>query len=152
MRPYIYAVVAISFPLNGAIWADDRPALPKGAAPEFIQIVSIDKEKVVIQACTTGTQGKGIPQEISVGGRKIVQQVGGGEATVSMETHKLATLRLLDAQGKEIKGDDAWKKLGEGKVLLRQVGEEPIDPAYLKLLGKDTFILAPKPAHQLKTK
>jgi hypothetical protein len=152
MRPFLCAVFALCFPLSAVTWADDRPALPKGAVPEFIQIVSIDKEKVVIQACTTGTQGKAIVQEVTVGGRKIVQQVGGFGATDSKETLKLATLRLLDAEGKEIKGEDAWKKLAEGKVLIRQVGEEPIDPAYLKLLGKDALILAPKAAHQLKTK
>jgi hypothetical protein len=143
----VYLVTSVSFALSGVAWAAERPGLPKGAAPEFIQVVSIDKEKVVIQACATGTQSKAITQEISVGGRKIVQQVGGGEAADSTETLKLATLRLLDSQGKEIKGDDAWKKLAEGKVLLRQVGEEPIDPAYLKLLGKDTLIIAPRPAN-----
>jgi hypothetical protein len=146
----VHALLALCLSLSAIARADDRPALPKGAVPEFIQIVSIDKEKVLIQACTTGTPAKGITQEITVGGKKIVQQVGGGEE--STQTLKLATLRLLDAQGKELKGDDAWKKLTEGKVLLRQVGEEPLDPAYLKLLAKDTLILAPKAVAQLKTK
>jgi len=152
MRPCVYAALALCLPLNALARADDRAAVPKGAAPEFIQVVSIDKEKVVIQAHTTGGPAKGTIQEVSGGGKKIVQQIGVGEATESTVTLKLANVRLLDAQGKEIKGDDAWKKLAEGKVLLRQVGEEPIDPIYLKLLSKDALILAPKLVAQLKTK
>jgi hypothetical protein len=148
----VYAVLALCLPLTAIARGDDRLAAPKGAAPEFIQVVSIDKEKVVIQALTIGGQAKGIIQEVSVGGKKIVQQIGVGEATESTVTLKLTNVRLLDAQGKEIKGDDAWKKLAEGKVLLRQVGEEPIDPVYLKLLAKDALILAPKLVAQLKTK
>jgi hypothetical protein len=148
----VYAALALCLPLIALARADDRPAAPKGAAPEFIQVVSIDKEKVVIQALTTGGPAKGIIQEVSGGGKKIVQQIGVGEATESTVTLKLANVRLLDAQGKEIKGDDAWKKVAEGKVLLRQVGEEPIDPVYLKLLSKDALILAPKMVAQLKTK
>jgi hypothetical protein len=156
MQRFVFAIVAWSASFVVLARADDRPAPVKGPPPEFIQVVAIDKDKgiVKIQSCSAAPATRIIKQEVGVGGRKIVQEidVGGEQATEKVETLKLATLRLLDAQGKEIKGDEAWKKLAEGKVLLRQAGQEPIDHAYLKLLSKDALILAPKLNAELKPK
>jgi hypothetical protein len=156
MQRFVLAIVALSASFVVLARADDRPAPVKGPPPEFIQVVAIDKDKgiVKIQSSLAAPATRTIKQEVGAGRGKIVQEidVGGEQATEKVETLKLATLRLLDAQGKEIKGDEAWKKLAEGKVLLRQAGQEPIDHAYLKLLSKDALILAPKLNAELKPK
>ena len=44
--------------------------------------------------------------------------------------------------GKEIKGDDVWKRLKPGVTLLRQTDATKVDPELLKLLSPEAMILA----------
>jgi hypothetical protein len=142
--------------LSASSWAEERQAYPKGTPPQFVFVSGVDKDKGVlkIQTGVSVPVEKTVTQEVVINGKKVPQVVRVTEYQLSLkeESLTLASFRVLDAQGKEIEGDDGWKKLADGKLMLRQAGSEPIDPAYLKLLAKDTLILAPKPSKTDKPK
>jgi hypothetical protein len=55
----------------------------------------------------------------------------------------LAYVRLFDSTGKEVQGEDVWKRLKPGVILLRQTDSKQVEPLYSKLLSADALILAP---------
>jgi hypothetical protein len=155
MTPFVLVMTALSLPFAPAP-AEEPAALPKGGPPQFVFVSGIDKDKgtLKIQASISVPVTKAITVEKVINGMKVQQVVNVTDYQISVkeESFPLATFRVLDAQGKEIDADVAWKKLAEGKLMLRQSGPEPLDPAYLKLFAKDTLILAPKPPKDMPPK
>jgi hypothetical protein len=149
MTPFLLALTALSLPSAPAP-ADVPSVLPKGTPPQFVFVSGIDKDKgtLKIQSTVSVPVTKEVTIESVINGMKVKQTVNVTvyEVSTKEESFPLASFRVLDSQGKEIDADVAWKKLADGKLMIRQPGPEPLDPSYLKLLAKDALILAPKPA------
>jgi hypothetical protein len=155
MTSFLLVMTALSLPSAPAP-ADEPAVLPKGTPPQFVFVSGIDKDKgtLKIQTAVSVPVTKSITVAMVINGVRVLQVVNVTEYQTSTkeESYALASFRVLDAQGKEIEADAAWKKLADGKLMLRQAGPEPLDPAYLKLLAKDTLILAPIPAKEVPPK
>jgi len=155
MTSFVLVMTTLSLPFAPAP-ADEPAVPPKGTPPQFVFVSGIDKDKgtLKIQTSVAVPVTKSITVEMVINGVKVKQVVNVTEYQISTkeESYALDSFRVLDAQGKEIDADVAWKKLADGKLMLRHAGPEPLDPAYLKLLAKDTLILAPKPAKEMPPK
>src|SRR5258707_1223067 len=49
----------------------------------------------------------------------------------------VASIRVLDAEGNELAGEELWRRLTLGSVVLRVADGQPPAAEYLKLLAKD---------------
>jgi len=147
MTQLVFALFASALVGNPAL-PEERVIMPKGSPPEFVFVSGVDKDKGVFKVQTSVAMPvtKTVTKVVVINGMNVPQMVSVIEYQYSTkeESRNLAAFRVLDAQGKELEGDAGWKRLADGKLVIRQAGTEPIDPAYLKLLAKDALILAPK--------
>jgi hypothetical protein len=146
MTQIMLTMIASTLVANPAL-PEERVVLPKSAPPEFVLVSGVDKEKGVFNIQTSVAVPVTVTNTriIEINGMNVPQTVTVIEYhSTKEESRNLADFRVLDAQGKELEGDAGWKKLADDKLVVRQAGPKPIDPAYLKLFAKDTLILAPK--------
>jgi WD40 repeat protein len=61
----------------------------------------------------------------------------------------LDNFRVRDIGGKEYQGEELWKALVPGKMILRQPDTQPLDAAYFKVFVPETLLLVP---HDTKPK
>jgi hypothetical protein len=149
MRRILFMSVALLLLPVVAAAADAPPTFPKGPPPQFVLLAGASKDKgaLVVQVAESVPVTKTVAVTEIVGGQAVTRQVAftDYQTVTKQEEWSLKSFRVLDAQGKEIEGDEVWKRLKAGDMVLRQAGPEPIDPAYLKMFAKETVILAPKP-------
>jgi hypothetical protein len=149
----------------------DQSVLSKTAPPEFATLAGVNRRSGYLIVYTVKTSPalsyheQEIEREVEIDGRKerVKEKVKVPSLDLRRETVETvfsldakdspagATLyRLLDATGKELTGDERWKRLEPGQTLLLHQSPGPIDPAYLKPLAKDTLIIVPQPAGPAK--
>jgi hypothetical protein len=53
-------------------------------------------------------------------------------------------IRVLDTEGNELEGEELWKRLTLGSVVLRAADPRPPAAEYLKLLSDDALVIVPR--------
>ena len=121
--------------------------VPKSAPPEFVVVSSVDKDKNTIKILTV--RGVLVPEfverVVECGGKKTTKRELMHRSRLESSESQLSlnSFQVHDIAGKEIRGDELWKSLVPGKMVLRQVDAQPLDPAYYKVFARDTLILVP---------
>jgi len=142
-----YGSVVLCVLLACSLRAAEPAGLPASPAPAFVAVAKVDKDKgtVNLQSRVTVPVTKYVMKQVERDGKKVTVAVPVTEyQQQTVEAVYFAkSFRLVEAGGKEIKGEDFWKRLTPGKLVLHQVGGDEPAPAYLKLLAKDALILAP---------
>ena len=117
------------------------------APPQFVKLANISKDKLFISvySCESVPVTSFREEEVEEGGvrRKVQVPITEMRHQVRQSQISVAYVRLFDSTGKEVKGEDVWKRLKPGVVLLRQTDSPKLDPVFLKLLSPDALILAP---------
>lgn len=117
------------------------------APPQFVKLASISKDKLSITIYYYDSQPVTTFREetVEMDGKTRTVKVPITEMTSVLRQSQISMqyVRLFDSAGKEIKGDDTWKRLTPGITLLRQADATQIEPSLLKLLSPDALILAP---------
>jgi len=124
----------------------DEPVAPKGAAPTFLTLnsTSIDKNVLTVTSTRYVTVNEVVTEMVVIGGQNITrsravpkQVPQTQQAVYSLDTHEIRT-----AEGKALSTETAIPMLKATSVILLSDG--PLDPAYARLLAKDTLILVKK--------
>lgn len=150
----------------GRALAADKSVFLKAQPPELVEVAGTHPRHsyVIVYALkvtpVTKVQIQVVEREVLVDGRKeivketvkvpvIEQKRETVESTLWVKaTGGLAGsphYRVLDARGKEVDGDELWKRLQPGQLVLRQPDSKPPDAAYLKLFGADVLIFVTRP-------
>src|SRR5262245_63877671 len=149
MRRILFGPVALLLLPVMAAAAAASPIFPKGPPPQFVLLAGASKDKgtLVVQVAESVPVTKTVTVAEIVGGQAVNRQVAvtDYQTVTKQEEWSLKSFRVLDAQGKEVEGDEVWKRLKPGEMVLRQAGPEPIDPGYLTVLAQEAVILAPRP-------
>jgi hypothetical protein len=96
---------------------------PSGIAPRFFLVTKIDERQIGLEECTL--EKNGVPRVFNV---------------VHVETSWDA-FKAFDAAGNKRSADWLRKHLQVGDMLLISADNQPVAPAYLRLLRHDTVIL-----------
>jgi hypothetical protein len=135
------AVVAVLGLASGAS-GKDPVTFPKGQSPQFVKVVGLDAGKTALRVHYAVMVPVVTPVRVPVdnGTRFEVRKVTKYRQVVEEQLISLKGLRAVTAGGKKVGGAKGWKAL-EGKIVALVRGSEGLDPAYVKLLAKDTVIL-----------
>ncbi len=143
MKRAVLIVIALAVVAAVRVAADE----PKGPAPGFVYVSGVDKDKgqIMIRDVVTVPVTVPVTREVVVGGQKrtVTENVIQYRSEVREVALDVTTMRVLDNKGNELKGDEVWKRLAAGKVVLRQPSGA-VDPAYLKVLADDAVVLTTK--------
>ena len=117
------------------------------APPQFVKLANIAKDHLTITVYHYESQPVTTFKEeiVEMDGKTRTVKVPVSEMTSVLRQTQISLqyVRLFDSLGKEIKGDDVWKRLKPGVTLLRQTDATKVDPELLKLLSPEAMILAP---------
>jgi hypothetical protein len=132
-----------------AIWSQEkRPAFPNSPPPAFVFVAGVDRDKgiVVVHTRHDVLIPTTVAREVQRNGIKVVETVTEyvQETRIVHQEMALKSLRILDREGKEVVGEDLWKRLTPGILVFQQSGAQPVDAAYRRVLARDTLILAPR--------
>jgi hypothetical protein len=127
---------------------DQPPALPNAPPPLFVLVVGVDRDKgtVKIESRIDVLVPRTVPREVVRNGVKVVEAVTEfvPETRTIQQQLLLKGWRVLDRDGKEVTGEDLWKRLTPRTMVLQQSGVLPVDPAYRRVLSRGALILAPR--------
>jgi hypothetical protein len=126
---------------------EEAGSFGKTAPPQFVKVSNISKDKLNITVyhheSKPVTSFREETIEMDGKTRKVQVPVTEMVSELRQSVISLQYVRLRDSTGKEIKGDEVWKRLKPGVTLLRQTAATEIDPTFLKLLSADAMILTP---------
>ncbi|MFN0017803.1 MAG: hypothetical protein ACKVP0_06055 [Pirellulaceae bacterium] len=126
---------------------EEAGSFSKAAPPQFVKLANISKDKLNITVYYYQSQPVTTFREevVEMGDVKRVVKVPIMEMRneLRLQVISFQYVRLFDSAGKEIQGDDLWKRLKPGVTLLRQTDAKELDPELLKLLSPEAMILAP---------
>jgi hypothetical protein len=115
--------------------------------PQFVKLANIAKDKLSITVYRYESQPVTTFKEeiVEMDGKTRTVKVPVSEMTSVLRQTQISLqyVRLFDSNGKEIKGDDVWKRLKPGVTLLQQTDATKVDPELLKLLSPEAMILVP---------
>jgi hypothetical protein len=128
--------------------AAQKATLPKTPPPAFALVTDVNKDKniVKVQFASNELVPEFAEAAVERGGQKVKERVLVHRSQLRLVEAELAlkSLRVLDAAGKEVRGEELLKRLTPGTMVLRQTDALPVDPAYRKLLSRDALILMPQ--------
>jgi len=127
--------------------AEEKTPLPKTAPPTFLFISEIDKDRFLVEVREMVPVTREIEVKVEKNGRIVLEKRAVTEymTVARMVAYPLKDAKILDAEGKELKKEDAWKTLKPGMAVLVTTDKNGVDPAYLKLLSRDALILVMPP-------
>jgi hypothetical protein len=137
-------------PLLAAPAADDtKDKPPEGPAPKFVTVEKYDKDKDILQARAVEQVAvtEAVPVKVVIMGREAteIRSVTRMVSRAVVTAHALKGSQFFDGAGKKLKDDEARDRLKAGRTVLLAPTPQAPDPAYLKVLAKDTLIIAPGP-------
>jgi hypothetical protein len=158
MHRILFLLVAVLIAEPGA--AQDKLEFPKGAPPQFVMVAGFDpaKDVLLLQSAQSVpvleareekreeervVEGKTIKVPVTVTVYKMTYKITYAEIRVPMTRHQ-----AMEASGKILMG---WKQVKVGSMVLLS-HDMNVDPAYRKLLAKDTIIIVPRPPEMRKDK
>jgi hypothetical protein len=121
--------------------------LPAGSPPSFMLVAKVDTDArqltMLYRVAVPVTATREV--EVEIDGKRVRQT----EAFTMLRDEDRMQLLSWDAivataGGKALDDDDAWKAL-RGQIVVVTSGEK-LDPAYARLLGKETVVIETKPA------
>lgn len=120
--------------------------LPAGPLPSFMLVTKVDTEarqlELLYRVAVPVTATREV--EVEIDGKKVRKTE---VFTTFRNEDRVQTLSLdgivASAGGEALEGDDAWKAL-RGQIVAVASGEK-LDPAYAKLLSKETVVIETKP-------
>jgi hypothetical protein len=120
----------------------DPPAFPRTAPPRFALITETDRADGTITVQTSS---------VTLTTRKVDPKAAKEPDSEPKLKRVVVTYRLdmkhfrvSEAGGKVIKGDEVWKRLKPGTMILHQ-SEGVVDSAFRKLIAKDALIVEAPP-------
>jgi hypothetical protein len=129
--------------------AQVTPGFPNSPPPVFVFVAGVDKDKgtVVIHLRNDVLIPRAVPREVERKGIKVIETVTEYVKETRIITVQLSinALLVLDVDGKEVEEATLWKRLRPGTMVLQQSGVQPVDPAYRRVLARETLILATRP-------
>ena len=141
--PVLVATLAIS--LTATRRAGGQP---NSAPPEFGVVGQVDKAKNSITLL--GTRSAMVPTFVDVTAERDGKKTTKREVVFQSRLEKFAlplslhSFRVRNIAGKEYQGEELWKVLVPGKMILRQADTQPLDRAYFKIFLPDTLLLVPR--------
>lgn len=141
MRRILFALLCLGF--TSLAVADEKPVAPKTAAPSFLFLADVGKDKFVVTVAEMVPVVKNVLVNVEKNGVVVTEtlKVMEYQAAWKEVTYSAKDMKVLDSTGKELKKEEGWKMLKPGMVVLTTTDANGVDPAYLKLLTKDALIL-----------
>ncbi len=131
-------------------WADgpEKAAVPKGPPPQFMMVSQVDPAKNSFSLL----QMVEIPRTVQVVEEKVVDgQVVKVLKQVTEMVREIRELRMIgptppvySAAGKKLAGDELWRRLKKGQVVLVAADGRMVDAAYLRVVQPDTLVVVPQ--------
>jgi hypothetical protein len=122
-----------------------RPAFPSAPPPAFVLVAGVDRDKgtIRVQLPTTVFLERTEVRLVERNGKKVTESAVVPVAVTQIKEIELSLkmLRVLDVDAKEVQGEELWKRLTPGKMVLQQSGLQPVDAAYRRVLARDALIL-----------
>ncbi len=126
---------------------EQKPKAPEGPAPEFATVTDTDQKEGTCTLC----QIRNVPVEVeetihrSVNGMDVVEKV---LVTTYVPVTRVIRIKVVgsqitDGEGKAVPEEDAWKRLTPNTTIVLSRNGATVDPAYLRLLKKETIVIAP---------
>jgi hypothetical protein len=122
-------------------------AFPDAYPPLFARVVGVNKDKGVITLSTAevsmvGMGVRGRQVEVDLKKVCIYKPVTAFNARVSEVEVEVKWLRVTDMNDKTIEGDEIWRRLTPGTMVVRGASHS-LDPAFRKMLAKDVLYVVP---------
>jgi hypothetical protein len=124
--------------------AQDKPGLPAEAPPRIASIVALNGEVIVYRdfqymLFTPKRAGPVKPNEL------VPANPSPGTMFACAVEFPLKDGRVYDAEGKKLDIEAVKKRIAVGDTVLVTTSGKMVDPAYLKVVKKDTLILVQPP-------
>jgi WD40 repeat protein len=133
-----------------------QTAFPKTPPPEFVMVADVNKDAGTFKLLVARQRlvPETVDRTVERNGEKVIERtlVHRTVQEIAELQVSLNAVRLLNANGKELRGDDIWKRLTPDKMALRQVDAQPLDPAYRSVLSPDALLIVPRDAATLVTR
>lgn len=122
MVDHCVAVVAATLVVIASAPAEEAGARPKGVTPLFFIVTAVNKDGLVIEPAP-------MPTKVVTPDKVEYRRVFKG-------------LNATGPTGKRLTTDEVAKRVKPGSVVLVNVDDRPVDPAFLAILKDDAVILA----------
>jgi len=129
---------------DGSVTAD-RQFFAASPPPEFALVANVSKDRSKLKLFTSRIVSTMVFQDVVVEseGKKRTEKVP--EMRYQREASEvdlaIDAIRVVDGQGNEVAGDDLWRRLAAGNIVLYQESSEPVAKEYLKLLASDALVI-----------
>jgi len=123
-KPLIACLFCAAFVANGR--AEDKPKLPVGSPPRLVIVVEVKGDILIYRDFASW------PPELP----KVPASMLAYSVNFSFKEGT-----ILDTEGKKLDAEAAKKRLLAGAVALVSTSGKKVDPAYLRILKKETLIL-----------